>query len=431
MVPLPPLENTGYNGLMSPRLDSVTDTMIAKSESSSEGDLRVLNVIVAAPNDREGAVRAGLQLGDHLAEFASVDTVKMAGRYDTELASELRLQHPFYQIPSQTFPRDLAKRLIQSEKNYSNSLIWTQLTPPDPLDSYDIAHIHNAVPLAGMVAAALQCEMNDLPYCVTTHGISKIPELPKTMNMPWVAKLAFRAGFLSPYRTVLRRASHLFALSASDADILNRKFPAQSVSVVPNGVQPNPPTRDEREQLESTLGISKSDPMLLFVGKVLPGKGVQDLLAANRMVACECEFVLAGSPMDSKLAERLQTSNIRYLEHVSGSLLNKLYRRADVFVFPTRSDVFPLVTLEAMAAATPVISTTVGGIPEQITEETGVLVEPESPALLAEAVERIISDVERRRAMGKAAYERAMQHYSWRSIAETTAERYSRILSST
>ncbi|WP_458189233.1 glycosyltransferase family 4 protein [Haladaptatus sp. NG-WS-4] len=402
--------------------------MTAKSEPSPERALRVLNIIVAAPDDREGAVRAGLQLGDHLAEFASVDTVKMAGEYDTELASELQLQHSFYQIPSRTPLRDLTKRLIQSEKNYSNSLIWTRLTSPDPLDSYDIAHIHNAVPVVGMVAAALQCEMNDLPYCVTTHGISKIPELPETMNMPWFAKMAFRVGVLSPYQTVLRRASHLFALSANDAEILNQKFPDQSVSVIPNGVQPNPPTSNEREQLESTLGISKSDPMLLFVGKVLPGKGVQDLLDASRILDCECELVLAGSAMDSKLVERLQTSNIRYLEFVSGSLLKKLYRRADVFVFPTRSDVFPLVTLEAMAAATPVISTTVGGIPEQITEETGVLVEPESPALLAEVIERIISDAETRRTMGKAAYERAMRQYSWRSVAKTTAERYSYIL---
>lgn len=391
-------------------------------------DIRVLNIVVATPDDREGAVRAGLQLGDHLSEFVAVDTVKMRGKHDYELATELDLDHSFHLLPSHLFLRNVTKLIAGSPKNYSNTLIWTRLQSPQPLKKYDIAHIHNAVPLAGMVAVAVECKLSGIPYCVTTHGISKIPKLTETMEMPWYARAAFRLGFFVPYKAVLENATHLFALSEVNAETLRNRFPQQSVSIVPNGVPLNPPKQGIDKRVKEELGISSSTPILLFVGKIISGKGIDDLLAAHRRLDEEYELVIVGDPMDERLVERVSLADVHYLGYVEKPFLRSIYQRSDIFIFPTRSDVFPLVTLEAMASATPVISTKVGGIPNQATKEMSKLVEPGDIKSLTEAICELLNDHELRNEMSRAALERARSEYTWRGVAEKTIKTYREIL---
>ena len=398
---------------------------------SSGHDLRVLTVVVATPEARGGAVRAGLQLGDHLTEHVAVDTAKMRGEYDGELLEELRLTEPVYRLPSKTLLRDLGRKIVDSPNNYSNALIWTRVASPRPLADYDLLHLHNAVPLAGMVSVALAARRAGVPYCVTTHGISKIPNLPVSMNLSGLQRRVFDTGFMKPYLSVLRNARHLFALSENDARSLRDRFPAHSISVVPNGVEENPPTPESTQTVERATGIPDSRPLLLFVGKLMQNKGVDDLLAAYERIEHDCSLVIVGPPQDHRYVERIErydSINVQYLGYTDQSTLDHLYQRAGVFVFPTRSDVFPLVMLEAMAAETPVVSTTVGGIPEQISEDTGVLVPPGDPGRLAEAVDDLLADETRRTAMGKAAYRRTKERFSWDSVAEQTAEDYRDVL---
>ena len=68
------------------------------------------------------------------------------------------------------------------------------------------------------------------------------------------------------------------------------------------------------------------------------------------------------------------------------------YRAADVYLHPARADTFPNVVLEALASGTPVVATSVGGIPEQLRPETGILVRPGAPAALAQALVTYLSD---------------------------------------
>lgn len=401
-------------------------------QTESEGDdLRVLQVVVGTPKSRMGGVRAGLLLGEYLSEYVSVDTVKMRGDHDETLVNELELDTGPHYIPTNTALRDVAKKLIGSDQNYSNALIWTRLNPPRELETYDVVHIHNAVPLGGMVRIALSCRICGVPYCVTTHGISKIPELPDQMEMPAPARLAFKIGFLRPYWWVLRNAAHLFALSEIDADVIREKLPESSVSISPNGVKPNPPEEDVSDVVESEAGISDDLPLLLFVGKLLPSKGIGDLLVAFDQLESEARLAVVGPIEHERFADRIEEiDGAEHLGYVEQSLLDSLYQRADLFVFPTRSDVFPLVTLEAMAAGTPIITTNVGGLPEQITDETGVLVEPQRPDELVLEIKALLADEERRHSMGTNAIARVRERFSWDSIAKKTAEQYDRILSS-
>jgi glycogen(starch) synthase len=165
------------------------------------------------------------------------------------------------------------------------------------------------------------------------------------------------------------------------------------------------------------------------VGKVRESKGTADLLTAYKKLKSDIPLVVVGPPQNNVLVEELETTNgVQYLGYVEKSILNSLYRDAALFIFPTRSDVFPLVTLEAMAAATPVVATNIGGIPEQITEEVGAIVPPEDPTVLANTIVKLLNNPEKRRTMGQQALEKVRAEFSWNTISHQVATQYQEII---
>lgn len=401
--------------------------MTPSASPTTDEELAVLNVVISSPNKRGGAIRAGLQLGDHLESYIDVDTVKMAGKYDELLADELELTNGLETTPSRTLLRNIGRSMVGSAGNYENTVVWTELSTPRPLGEYDVAHFHNAVPLWGLLSVAIRCRFAGVPYVMTTHGISKIPDLPESMGMSNIQQFIFNLAFLRPYLWVLRNAKVLFALSKSDEQRLNEMVPAVPTTVIPNGVRLN---LDESNTDLMDFNLPPDRPLLFFVGKLITSKGIGDLLDAYEQLDTECTLIVAGPPETEEYVERLEEfdeENVRYLGYAEQDVLEAFYRRADLFVFPTRSDVFPLVTLEALASGTPVVSTTVGGIPEQITDETGILVPPERPDEIARAVDELLNDDQRRASMSEAAIERAKSEYSWDGVARKTIDVYNRI----
>lgn len=355
----------------------------------------------------------------------------MENEYRADLCSELGLGDEVYEIPSITILRDLSKAIVDFEENYANTLIWTRLNPPKPLGSYDLVHIHNSIPLAAMVVVAMASRRADVPYCVTTHGISKIPDLPKQMDLGRIQRAVFRLAFLRPYRWVLQNSTHLFALSEGDKLKLEQFLSEPSVSVIPNGVDMSQSTPQRRRNGENLANLSSDESLLLFVGKIRRSKGVSDLLSAFERLEEDAKLVIVGQGQESELVkqiETLDTDSVLYLGYLDKRDLDTLYHRADLFVFPTRSDVFPLVTLEAMAAGTPVVSTTVGGIPEQVSEETGNLVPPKQPDELAGAIDELLDNDVKRAEMSEEAMNRVQREFSWDSVARRTVEDYQSII---
>jgi glycosyltransferase involved in cell wall biosynthesis len=389
--------------------------------------LRVLNVAMSTPELRAGgAERAGLQLGDHLAAYVDVDNAKMAAAHDADLVTELELTGALVTVPSRTWLRGLWNRVHSSSENYSNTVVWPDLRGLD-VGEYDLVHVHNSVPMAGMVRVALACKRRGVPYVVTTHEVSSISALPTSMEMSLLPRVAFEVAVHRPYWTVLRHARHLFALSEDDAARLRARLPGQSVSVVPNGVRLRPPAPDAADRVTERWGIPVDRRILLFVGQLSTSKGVGDLLAAYDALETECTLVVVGPVKEPAYRERLESyddAHVRYLGYVGYPELGTLFQRADVFVFPTRSDVFPLVTLEAMAAGTAVVATTVGGIPDQLAGEAGVLVPPERPDRVAECVDQLLADDAYRASVAARGFERVEREYSWDGVARRVAETY-------
>lgn len=410
---------------------SKPNLMYHDTNSWENSQLKVLNVVVSTPKSRGGAIRAGLQLGESLTDYVQVDNLKMAGEHDEALVEELTLDAGLSTTPSRTLFRDIVRSVIDTRVNFENTVIWTELHTPKPLKDYDIVHVHNAVPLWGLLSVTLRCRIANVPYVVTTHGISKLPDLPNNADLSRLQSLIFKQLYLRPYLNTLGNAAHLFALSEGDKQRLSGYVPGQSVSVVPNGVSINRTNERAHAAVAEELQLNRDKPILLFVGKIMGSKGVTNLLDAYEQLDTDCTLVVVGPSKDDKLVERLNEytqAGVKYLGYTEQYRLDALFKLADLFVFPTRADVFPLVTLEAMAAGTPVVTTNVGGLSEQISEETGILVEPEDSEAVTRAVDEFLKDEERLQNASDAALDRVRENFSWNKVAEKTATTYIDIL---
>jgi glycosyltransferase involved in cell wall biosynthesis len=109
--------------------------------------------------------------------------------------------------------------------------------------------------------------------------------------------------------------------------------------------------------------------------------------------------------------------------------LARLYNEAEVLVSPSVYEGFGLPAAEANACGVPVIATTAGAFPEVIADgETGILVQPGQPEPLADAIESLLLDPQKRARMGAAGTARIRQHFSWRVCAEKTLALYEEVL---
>lgn len=161
-------------------------------------------------------------------------------------------------------------------------------------------------------------------------------------------------------------------------------------------------------------------------------KGVEILLAAAARVEAPLRLDIYG---DGSARARLEAEAARL--GISASFhgfdpqFRSQLRELDVFVLPTRGDNLPVSILEAMASGLPVISTRVGGIPEQIEDgRTGYLVEPDDVHGLAEAMAMLASDPARREAFGRAGAEKLQREFSSESVARRLLDLYERVAQS-
>jgi hypothetical protein len=167
-------------------------------------------------------------------------------------------------------------------------------------------------------------------------------------------------------------------------------------------------------------------PRIISIGRLVAFKGFEYLIAAcaelaRRGLNFTCEIIGDG-PLRGDLEAKIRKLNLSDRVHLLGSLsqgavLESLWA-ADIFALPSvtdtqgASDVFPTVIIEAMAAARPVVSTHLAGIPESVVHgETGLLVPPEDIMALAEALGRLIQDPKLRLHYGRAGRERIEQHF--------------------
>ena len=231
--------------------------------------------------------------------------------------------------------------------------------------------------------------------------------------------------------------------------------PFERIGIIHNGIKLDQykPTTDP--QVLDRYGIDSKIPYVLFVGRITRQKGIIHLVNAIRSIDSGFQIVLcAGAPDTKEIGEEMEQAVSEARQHTSNpviwiaEMLPKeeiipLYSQAAVFVCPSVYEPFGIINLEAMACETPVVASTVGGIPEVvIPEQTGLLVpisprseidvEPANPQRFSEdlafAINRLLRAPEQSREMGKRARRRVEEQFSWASIAAKTLGFYQQVL---
>lgn len=191
------------------------------------------------------------------------------------------------------------------------------------------------------------------------------------------------------------------------------------------------PETSSADELRSEFGIVDGQPVLLFFGTLSKYKGLEDLLDAFAAVrdATGAKLVIAGyaakdidpQELGRRAEERGISEDIVWsLGYVPNGIVAPLMRLADVVVLPYRAISDSAVLKVAMSFGRPIVATRVGGLPDTIDQgRTGVLVEPENPDALAEALISLISDPDRRRLMGAAAAEAAESDFGEVAVASS------------
>jgi glycosyltransferase involved in cell wall biosynthesis len=220
------------------------------------------------------------------------------------------------------------------------------------------------------------------------------------------AKLALNRRALQSARAVVA-----FSSWAADSAVDDYGVDQDRVRVIPSGV--------DLDVFGPADGDRPPGPLrVLFVGGDFVRKGGADLLQAVARLGTPAEVDVVTAETPAQLPPGITVRVHKGLRPESPELA-ALYRRADVFCFPTYGDCSPRVIAEAMASGLPVVATDVGGISDMVVDaHSGLLVPVRSPERLADALGRLARRPEERRHMGEAGLRLARTHHDAARNAE-------------
>jgi glycosyltransferase involved in cell wall biosynthesis len=225
----------------------------------------------------------------------------------------------------------------------------------------------------------------------------RIPEIAAANSLEWRL-----------ITSVMRCASHVIVIDAKTFAAVKIYASDVNVALIPNCVALN--------FLPSCGSLESKVKVALFVGWVIPTKGIRELIEAWSIVnPCDWTLRIIG-PIDfryrEELLNRFQPNNCEFLGELPHEQAMAQMSTCDLFVLPSHTEGFPNVVVEAMALGRPILATNVGAIPEMLGEGAGVLVESKNVDALVIALDALIRDSQKRTDMAKKAYLKAMSLYT-------------------
>ncbi len=321
-------------------------------------------------------------------EYVSTPTARDV----TEVAST-KLLHPrvlketFYRAPLKNHAANLyrAKQVI----DFVESLDWG----PD--------HVHSHFATLSKFAGKYAASYFDIPFTVTTHAVD-----------------IYREPVEEYTSALLRGTTRIVTISEYNRQYLQQEFdPDVPIDIVRAGIRP--------EKFSPTAGTHPS--RILTVSRMVEKKGLSYALDAVGIVSREIpnlEYHIVGSgELESNLVRKVEAlgleDTVSFLDNVSDQRLITELDEARCFLLPCviassgDRDGIPVVLMEAMAMKTPVVSTTVSGIPELVDhEQNGLLTEPRNEQATADAIMRLLDDASDWDAYAKQAREKVAQKFN-------------------
>lgn len=272
-------------------------------------------------------------------------------------------------------------RLIYKYGSLLLRSIWCSLRR-----KFDVIHAHYVFP-TGFIG--LICHwLTGRPLVITAHGSD-------VYNLASKNKRVFRVS-----RFVLRRASAVIAVSRDIRDELVDEFGVdeEKIHIINMGVDTSIFRPMDKEECRRRLGLPLDKRIVLFVGNIIPRKGVLYLIESLEHVKFDdVQCIILGAPVDREYFDTVKNrlneidADVRFFDAVPYSEVAVWMNAADVFVLPSNEEAFGLVALEALACGTPTIATAVGGLKEFIRDsETGYSVPIGDALAIADKINHVL-----------------------------------------
>ena len=343
-------------------------------------------------------------------------------RWSDALPEEVAVEPGFRVVHVPAGPVDLAKELLPEVVDEFTAGVLADVRAIGDVDA-----LHANYWLSGLAGHELKHRL-DIPLVSTFHTLARV----KAETGDCEPELRVQAE-----AEVIACSDAITASCPAEAEQLVRLYGArpERIELVPPGVIHAFFSPGDRAGARRAIGLQPDVPVLLFVGRIQPLKGLDVAIRAlAELERDDAVLVAVGGPSGPDgateahkarvLADELGVAErIMWVPPQPHHVLSTFYRAADVCVVPSRSESFGLVALEAAACGTPVVAANVGGLSTLVEHgTTGLLVEGREPEAFAAYVDELLRSPQRADRMGAAAAERA-RNYTW----STTAARLRRL----
>lgn len=303
---------------------------------------------------------------------------------------------------------------------------------------YDLVHANFF--MSGLVASNVK-KILGIPYVITFHALGKIRMIHQK------DKDAFPPERLDIEQMIVNDADYIIAECPQDKQDLIEHYHADptNITIIPCGFSPEEFYPLAKTKARTRLGLKKDEMVLLQLGRVVPRKGIDNVIRALRYLKDIPKIkllVVGGSdekPDFTKDAELRRLKEIADSEGVSTVVefvgrrnrqqLRHYYQAADFFISTPWYEPFGITPLEAMACGTPVIGSDVGGIKYTVQHrQTGFLVPPHDPKALADALKEGMSCPEKYRNLCQNAIKRVNENFTWTFVAKKAHQLYAKLI---
>jgi glycosyltransferase involved in cell wall biosynthesis len=384
--------------------------------------MKVLHVIPSIPKVRGGPSRAAVEMVQALRQKgidAEIATTNDDG--DNLLYVPLQRRVIYDHVPVWFFHRFSPKTKAIREYAFSTQLttwLWHNMT------NYDLIHVHALFSYPSTVAMTI-ARSRQIPYIVQPHGLLCEWSLQQSRaKKQTYLKLVERTNLEHSQALHLTAQQELTEVAKLDLSV--------STFNIPLGLSPAPMIADARQKLRQKLNLADDQPIILFLSRLHPKKGLDYLIAAlSKIRHHRFTFVIAGNgtpEYEAEIASMLSHANLSDRTHLTGFIEGEtkdlFLQGSDLFALTSHSENFGVVVLEAWAAGLPVLLTP-GVALATVAQQNQIGYVPElNIEAIAEALDTFLTYPHLGREMGIRGRQTTLEQYSWESIAKQLSDIY-------